>query len=111
MAINEYLLQAQLTSASEGNSSQKKHGNQNENIRTIVIFTSKFDQIVGVVDERELENTIFHLHELKINLIIFGYQVGTHHRQKRMLAQFKHTFKTHLSSQKHSKTSKSLKKR
>lgn len=52
-----------------------------ENLRTIVIFTSLFDPIVKKENMKELNELIYYLYEYQINIIVFGYQVGTQHKR------------------------------
>ena len=48
-------------------------------MRTIVIFTSIFDPIMTKENERKLNEYIYYLYEYQINIIVFGYQLGTQH--------------------------------
>ena len=47
------------------------------NTRVLVIFTSKFNLEKEFKQEEELNNVIFKLHALKIQIIIFGYDLGS----------------------------------
>lgn len=67
-AVNEFL------EVDVDKSQSKQNARQNNNIRVIVIFTSKFN--LSTVDRNELTSLIFKLHVLKINVVIFGYEIG-----------------------------------
>ena len=47
------------------------------NTRVLVIFTSKFNLDKEFQNPEELNNVIFKLHALKIQIIIFGYEIGS----------------------------------
>lgn len=66
-AINEFVdssggVEAQLGTAASGNT------------RVLVIFTSKFN--LSDAEDSEINQVIFNLHALKINVVFFGYEIG-----------------------------------
>ena len=53
---------------------------QNKNKRIICIFTSKFN--LSNEESREVYKIVRTMHKLKINIVIFGYEIGHHYDEE-----------------------------